>query len=45
MSRPPLDESWFPDPNPILADRQVAATPPELAECNIFFDKRGLESL
>lgn len=42
---PPLDEPWFPDPNPILADRQVAATPPERAECNIFFDKRGLESL
>ena len=42
---PPLGDSWFPDPDPLLADRHIAATPPELAHRNIFFDRRSLESL
>ena len=42
---PALGDPWFPDPDPLLADRHVAATPTELAERNIFFDRRNLESL
>jgi hypothetical protein len=41
----PLGDPWFPDPDPLLADRHTAATPPELAHRNIFFDRRNLESL
>ena len=44
-STPPLEEPWFPDPAPLLAERQVAATPPELSKRNVFLDWRGLESL
>lgn len=42
---PALPDAWFPDPDPLLADRQRSATPPELADRNIFFDERNLVSL
>ncbi len=42
---PPLEEPWFPDPAPLLTERQIAATPPELSKRNVFLDRRGLESL